>query len=511
MSGKEHRILLIEPPFNRLYKSTYSLGRVPLSLSYLAGAIMTKKSGWRVGIYNADFSPRDEAVDYKYEIGQGFVNYLKTLRDTGSPIWGEIQNVISEYRPSIVGITAKSQNFTSACVVAQIAKSVDKDILTVVGGPHASIARTEVLKHPMIDIGVFGEGEETLVDIVDAIEGGRPFPSVKGIIYRQGNDIIENPQREPINNLDSLPFPVNIAQKTLLDFDKYPLQAFKYIFAIRGCPYNCSFCGSRNIWGRKFRSRSIENIIAEIQEIRKIGVDYIHFDDDTFGVRKSFIKEFCDAVKISCPGLSWSCEMHVKLVDDKTIAMMKSAGCRSIQLGIESGSNEILKLIRKQITIEEALSAARIVKRHKIVLQTFFMVGFPYETEDTLNDTISAIYKFPSDSIICSIFTPYLGTELFDYCKQQGTIPPNFDLSLYNHHSPENYFCMNIPKDVFKRRIQELSRELDKINSRRKLKRSLSYEGYLKLKEKGIANGISHFLHFCWNAIPLRAPFKKAE
>src|SRR3989338_4876089 len=121
MTGKKHRILLVEPPFNRLYKRTYSLGRVPLSLSSLAGAVMTKKPGW----------------------------------------W--------------VGITAKSQNFTSGCVVAQIAKSVDKDILTVVGGPHASIARTEILKHPMIDIGVFGEGEETLVDIVDAIEGGTPF------------------------------------------------------------------------------------------------------------------------------------------------------------------------------------------------------------------------------------------------------------------------------------------------------------------------------------------------
>lgn len=509
MRGKEQKILLVEPPFNRLYKSTYSLGRVPLSLSYLAGAVMTQKPEWWVGIYNADFSPRDEAVNYKYEIGQGFVNYLESLRNPDLPIWKEIRNTIEEHCPSVVGITAKSQNFTSACILAGIVKSIDKDILVIVGGPHASIAKKEVLNDPKIDIGVFGEGEDTLVDILDSIENGRPLSSVKGIIYRQDNDIVENPHRELISDLDSLPFPVNVAQKVLLDFDKYPRQAFKYMFAIRGCPYNCSFCGSRNIWGRKPRSRSLENIIAEIREIRKVGIDYIHFDDDTFGVRKTFIKELCDSIKSNFFGLSWSCELHVKLIDDEIISIMKSAGCRSIQIGIESGSNKMLKLIHKNITIEEALNAARIIKRHNIILQTFFMVGFPQETEETLDETISAIYNFPSDSIICSTFTPYFGTELFDYCKQQGSIPRNFDLSLYNHHSPENYFCMNIPKDVFKRRIQELIKELDKINSRRKLKRSFSYEGYLKLKEKGVARGISHFFHFCRNAMPLQLPFKK--
>ena len=93
----------------------------------------------------------------------------------------------------MVGITAKSQNFTSACIVAGIVKSIDRDILVIVGGPHASIAKTEILKDPMIDIGVFGEGEETLVDILDSIDAGRPLSSVKGIIYRQGDDVVENP------------------------------------------------------------------------------------------------------------------------------------------------------------------------------------------------------------------------------------------------------------------------------------------------------------------------------
>jgi anaerobic magnesium-protoporphyrin IX monomethyl ester cyclase len=206
-------------------------------------------------------------------------------------------------------------------------------------------------------------------------------------------------------------------------------------------------------------------------------------------------------MKENSPSLNWSCEIHVKLVDDEIIALMKSAGCRSIQLGVESGNNEILKAVGKNITIEEAFSAAKIIKKHKIYLGAFFIVGFPQETESTLNDTISVITAFPSDVVMYSIFTPYIGTELFNYCEQNDIIPHDFDVSLYNHQSPENYFCPNIARDVFKNHIRRLEKTLDRINSRRKLKIYVSREGYLKLKEKGIRPSILRFLHFCRNAI----------
>jgi len=424
-------------------------------------------------------------MNYEYLAGKGFDNYRKTLNDPESLIWYKIEETVKKFAPSIVGITTKSQNYAAACNVAKIVKSVNNNTLVVFGGPHATLIKGELLNNPAIDIGVLREGEETLVEILDAFEGSKPLSAIKGIVYREGDNIFETQRREFIDDLDSLPFPVTVAQDCLIDFDKYPRKSFKYIFAIRGCPFSCSFCGSRYTWSRKVRFRSVENIIEEIREIQRLGIDDIHFDDDTWGIKKSFIQNLCIAIKEQCPGLRWSCEIHVKFVDDETISFMKSAGCHSIQIGVESGNNEILKLLNKNSTIEDVFAAANIIKKHNIHLQTFFIVGFPQETEETLHDTISAMTSIPADFLIYSIFTPYYGTKLFNHCKELGIIVDDFDISLFNHQSPENYFCPNIPKDEFKECIRELEKTVDRINNRNKLKYYFSREGYRKFKEKG--------------------------
>ncbi len=501
---REKRILLIEPPFFRLYHPDASLNKLPLSLGYLAGTIRGRKPGWEVGIYNADFSDSDMPLDYKYLAGPGYDRFLHTLNDSDAPLWKEVENVISEFQPSVIGITSKSQNYLSACMIAKIAKHVDKNILVVIGGPHPSLAGTEVLKEPAIDVGAQGEGEETILEILDFAEGRLPLSSIRGIVYRDGGRAAANPPRELIQDLDALPFPVSAARACLIDYDKYPVEAFKYVFGVRGCPYACTFCGSRYIWGRNVRFRSAKNIVAEMREIQKLGIDYIHFDDDTFGVKKPFIRELCGEIRDHCTGLKWSCEIHVRLVDDETIAMMKSAGCRSILLGVESGNNEMLKQIRKNITIEDAFSAARIIKKHGIYLHAFFIVGFPHETEESLNDTILAMQRLPADDVVYSIFTPYFGTELFDWCKEQGIIPEDFNAFLHNHQSPDNYFCPRIPEDVFKSRVRQLEKTLDRVNSRRKLRMYLSREGLRRLKEKGGRRAFSRVLHLCRNMMHLK-------
>lgn len=497
MVSKERKILLIEPPFYRLHNIDASLNKFPLSLGYLSGIIRLKKPEWKVKIYNSDFSSHDVSLSYGYIAKQGFDNYLRALHEDDSLIWKEIETKIRIVSPSVVGITVKSQNYASACIIAKIVKVINKDILVIFGGPHPSLIKGELLNNLQVDIGVLGEGEETIIEILECFENRRPFYSVRGIVCRKGNDIVENPLREPITDLDSLPFPITCAQECLIDFDKYPLQAFKYIFALRGCPFDCTFCGSRYIWGRKVRFRSVSNIIAEMQEIQKKGVCYVHFDDDTWGVKGEFIKDLCSAISKERLRLNWSCEIHVKLISNEIVELMKSAGCRSIMIGVESGSNEMLKLIRKNITIEEAFIAAEIIKTHKIYLQTFFMVGFPQETIETLNDTISAITSIPTDSVIYSVFTPYFGTEIFNYCTQRGIIPYDFDVSLYNHNSPRNYFCPNIPEDIFKEKIRELERKLDKLNKLKKLKMYFSMEGLLKLKQKGIKQTLSRLIYSC--------------
>lgn len=441
-------------------------------------------------VYNADFSAHSESIKVSYLAGPGFDNYLYSLKDPSLPIWQEIKTNISDYKPDVVGISAKSQNFTSACIVAKLAKEIDDKITVIIGGPHASMAGSEVLQCSAVDLAVKGEGEITIVEALNAIESKKNFEPVKGIIYRNGNQIMENPAQEFIEDLGSLAFPNTYAKEALKDYGKYPRAAFGYIFATRGCPYNCFFCGSRNIWGRQVRFRSPDNVAEEIRGLREEGVRIFYFVDDTFGINKQYISDLCRVFIERCPGIKWSCEFHIKLVDDETISLMKRAGCYQIQLGIESGNNDILKQMRKNITIEEALAAAEIIKKHGIELQVFFIIGFPQETEETLNDTIMAMQQIKGDIITYSIFTPYPGTEAFAFSKEKGLIPGNYDISLYNHQSPLNHFCVHITPKRFRVLAAKIEKMVDRKNSLNKIKRVFSPATPRMIQELGITKSM---------------------
>ena len=294
--------------------------------------------------------------------------------------------------------------------------------------------------------------------------------------------------------MDSLCFPHVHAPEILKDYNQYPKKAFQYVFATRGCPYNCFFCGSRNIWSRKVRFRSPENVVEEIKSIQEMGLKFIHFDDDSFGISSKYLNNLCNAFIQHCKGLKWSCEIPVKLVNEQNIALMKSAGCFSIQIGIESGNNEILSMIRKDITIEEALNACGLIKKHGIELNVFFIVGFPQDTEDTLQDTIKAMKIIKCDTVIYSIFNAYPGTEAFELCKQKGLIGDDYDISLYNHQSPVNNFCMNIPLNKFRMIISKVEKEIDRKNSINRIKRVFNLNTFKKIQELGIGRSLKKSL-----------------
>lgn len=480
----QKKILFIEPPFYRLFKDTYSLDRHPLSLGYLA-AVTCKETDWQVMVYNADFSFKSESWQVGYLAGRGFTNYLDTLKDYYRPIWQEIRGVIEDFHPQAIGISAKSQNFASARMIARIAKDIDNNIKVIIGGPHSSMAGKEVLSCPDIDISVRGEGELTVLQLLNAIASGDSPDSVKGIVYRKGELVLENPPREFIQNLDTLPLSYFYTKVVLKDFKRYPKSAFGYLFATRGCPYNCFFCGSRNIWSRNVRFRSPENIVKEIKFLHKEGIRIFSFADDIFGVNREYLYRLCHALIQYCPGIKWSCEFHAKLVDDGTISIMKRAGCYMIQLGVESGNNEILRQMRKNITIEEALAAAKIIKRHKIQLQAFFIVGFLQETEETLRDTVEAMRKIKCDVLTYSIFTPYPNTDAFNLCKEKGLIGEDYDISLYNHQSPENNFCLNIPKRRFRELAIKIEKMVDRKNKLNRIKRIFNPVTFEMIREKG--------------------------
>ncbi len=467
MTKYSRKILFVTPPFyrlyNRLYKNFHPFFHYPLALGYLT-ATVKKYTDWEVMAYHADFCCQSVSLEVSFLTGEGFYNYVNNLNNLDGSIWKEVVSVLSEFKPSVVGISASSQTFASACNVARLVKGIFKQAIVILGGPHASMAGAEILNNPDIDIVVKGEGEATIVELLKAIEERGDLQNIKGISYRKDAQICENAPRELITELDSLCFSGEYVEEVLKDYAKYPLEAFSQIMTIRGCPYNCFFCGSRKIWTQKVRFRSIENVVKEIQGLTKKGLKYFRFADDMFGVNRYYLNDLCQALIAHCPGIAWDCEMHVKLVDECTVSLMKKAGCVSIQIGMESGNNEILKMMRKGITAEEAFSAAKVIKKHRIALTVFFMVGFPQETEKTLEDTVRAMKKVAPCFLVYSIFMPYPGTEAFEFCKANGLINDSYDVSLYNHQSPLNHFCLNISLEKFRRLVSKIERMVDKMN-----------------------------------------------
>ncbi|MEO8499236.1 MAG: cobalamin-dependent protein, partial [Planctomycetota bacterium] len=274
---RPRKILLAQPPFYRLFSEDFSLARYPLTLGYLAGTVR-EHTDWDVSIYNADFHPGGRhPTEVSYLTGPGFDNYVANLKTMTGPVWDEIRSTLAEHRPDVVGITAVSQTFTSARLIGKIVKQLNPDAKVIVGGPHASVAGGRLLSHPEIDIVVRGEGEMTLVEVLQAIDQGRPLDQIKGTIVRSGEEIVENPLRPVIKDLDSLCIPHEIAEDVLVGYDQHPAVAFRYLFASRGCPFNCLFCGSRDVWGRKSRVRSPENVVREIQGLQARGLQRLHF------------------------------------------------------------------------------------------------------------------------------------------------------------------------------------------------------------------------------------------
>ena len=467
-----------------MFKRTLSLDRYPLGLGYLA-AVIRKETDWDVLVYNADFCGQSEQIRVGYLAGEGFESYRKNLKDPENPIWSEIQETVKSYKPGVVGISTKAQNFASACMVSSLVKEVDPSVTILAGGPHASAIGVKALSHAEIDVVVRGEGEDTVVELLRVIREGALLKNVRGIIYRDDGRVLENPSRSLIHDIDRLPFPFESAPSVLKDFHRYPMSAFRYVLSSRGCPHNCVFCGSRTVWGRQVRYRSPKNIVSEIQGLRKRGLRFIHFSDDTFGVDREHLREICTALLIHCPGIHWSCETHVNLINEETVSLMKRAGCHSIEIGIESGNNDILRKIRKTTTIERAIAACKTIKKNGIEAVALFMVGFPDDTEETLADTYSAMKKVRCDRIHFSIFTPYPGSEAYEQCKERGLIQDDHDPSLYGHQSPMNCFCEHLKPERFREIVSKMEKIVDRKNSFGRVKTLFSRTGFQRMQELG--------------------------
>lgn len=449
------RILLINPPYERL--KGFSVESIPLGLLYIAAVL--NKRGYSVKVYDADTDFTERGLAYtNLNRAESQKDYVKALGDRSHPSWIELRQVIESYRPDFIGVTMMTPAHSSCRSVFKIAKE-RPGVVVIAGGPHVTITGKDVMRdNPEIDFAFSGEAENSILEFMDIFSlGKRDFASVRGLMYRSGDTINFSGKAQRIDNLDELPIP---DRELLYNREKYGRDILGMMVGSRGCPFSCAFCASVPLWEKKVRLRSPENIMRELGYLfERYGVKSFGFWDDTFTTNRRSIMQFCGLVEKKYGNrLSWDCLTNVNCIDEELLKTLKKSGCKRIRIGVESGSDEILKKIRKDITTDLVMKAAGLIRKYGFWLHAYFMVGIPYETEEDLKKTIAFIKRLNPDSLNLCTFTPYPGTELYDYVVRHNLMRRNCDYSFYDsvgHHSTDSFFMTEITKEKYQKLLEE--------------------------------------------------------
>ncbi|MFH1093331.1 MAG: cobalamin-dependent protein [Candidatus Omnitrophota bacterium] len=422
---KIKKILLIQPPCT-ISKSYTKEIQPPLGLGYIAAVL---EGNYEVKILDA------VVEGWHTQILEGKDRFRYGLS------FKEIEKAILEYNPDVVGISCLfSMQAHNAHKVAQLAKQVNKAMITIMGGAHPSVQAEQVLGDENIDYVVLGEGEYTVLKLLDHVKEGKDLSLVDGIGYRKNKDIIINKKTTFIENLDELPFPA----RHLLNMEKY----FKInmphgvttrrspntpMITSRGCPAECIFCAIHPIWGKKFRARSPENVIQEIKHLKQeYGVKEIQFEDDnlTFD-KKRALKIFDLMISVNLEML-WTTPNGVALwaMDEAMLLKMKESGCYRLCLAIESGDQDVLhKIINKPLDLKKAEHLITLAHKYGFETDAFFVIGFPGETKEQIKKTFKFGRGLKVSNVLYYIATPYPGTRLYDVCVNGNYLVKDFQIN----------------------------------------------------------------------------------
>ena len=445
-------VLLISPPWYRFFGQQFSAK--PLGLCSLAALL--EKEGFNVGVYNADLEPGAHFTQALSTIAN-FKTYLSRVSDLGDSVWRDIKNTITTLNPSLVGISVVTAKYKSALTLAELIKQINPRIKIIAGGIHPTLCPEEMLKTGVFDYVVRGEGEYTILDLLNALKNGNPVRQIKGLSFTENGNIIHNPDRELIENLDTLPWSAN---RLILNKKDMVPDDFAHLIASRGCPYNCIFCASYKLWTHRVRCRSPKNIVDEIKMIKEqYSPIYFYFQDDSFTINKDFVHRLCEQMINEQLKVRWVCETRADLVTDELIKMLHRAGCFKIVLGAESGNEATLSRINKQVTKGQIRDAVRICKKNGLETSLYFMIGFPWETEKEINDTVRMMEELDPQYAVFSVATPYPGTELYSICQNEKLLPDSLDWSTFFHQSPEMFLTNKLTREQTKKIIEEVAKK----------------------------------------------------
>jgi len=455
--NSQMKILLIEPPFHRFmgfYRYFF-----PFSLSSLSSYL--KKNDHQVLIYDADHEEKPVSMT-STDLLEVFPKYLEGIQNPNHSLWKEVEKVIKDYRPDLVGITFMSTKMGSIEKIILISKKIFPHIPVVLGGAHPSVLYKSSLEQTKADFVILGEGEKTFTELVNELQNrGSNFEKIKGLAFRsKDGKIITTPPRPLIKDLDSLPLP---DRESLYKLETYRPDDLSMVMTSRGCPYNCTFCSS--IWERRVRNRSISNIIQEIEYlIHRFKTKNIYFKDDTFTVNRKRVFNLCDALKSKNIKVDWECLTRIELIDEELLLKMREAGMNYLKIGIETGSPRLLKSTNKNLTIDQIKKGVEILNKLNQKWSAFFMIGFPDETKEEVYMTWKLIEEIKSTYVSMSIMVPYPGCKYYYDLKKIGAINENSNWNLYDPFSLSTHFTLNIKKEKFKELVIKTMKFVDDYN-----------------------------------------------
>jgi len=380
-------------------------GTPPLGVAYLASAL--QQEGYRVGIVDMNLCSMTR-------------RYLRRF--------------VEIKRPRVVGISALTESFPNAIRIAAMVKKVSERIAVVVGGPHVTFSPQETLQTGPFDFVVCGEGENTLLELVEyLLKDGKGPDEIPGLCWRSGAEFCHSSPRPPRQCLDEMPLPA----RRLLRLDEYPNAGA--VITGRGCPNRCIFCTAGAMFGGKYRRRSPQKVAEEIDRLIDLGVWSLMFLDDTLTADLERLDQILYLLDKRGIALPWVCESRADIEDPGFFRKMARAGCTGVQFGVESGSAEILARLGKGIRLDQVIRAVGEAHRAGIHPVCSLMIGLPDDTERTVLQTIEFAAGLQREfyaRVGISIATPFPGTYLFCHTRKLGVKIEERDYGRYDLHTP---------------------------------------------------------------------------
>jgi len=348
----------------------------------------------------------------------------------------------------LIGITVFSPVYYEVIdIFNQVRKSFGNAPVCL-GGPYVTTIREEIFKHTPADFAVYGEGEITFSELIDHLKGQRDLKDIKGLMYKntQG-DIVTNPAREFISDLNKLPQPAY----DIFPMERYPLHR---MVTSRGCPFACAWCNSSSLWSHCYRARDAENIVAEIEFlIKNYGKKIFVFGDNSFNIDLKRVDAFCDLLLEKNIKILWSISLRADIMTQEIAHKMKEAGCYNVAIGIESANNEILSKINKATTIEKITDGIRMMKAAGIEVLSQFVIGSPYDTLETVKESIEFAKRSECDYSNFYTVLPFKGTPQWNYVLNHGTM---YTQEIHAFHRINPRIVFETPEFPYKDRLEAI-------------------------------------------------------